>query len=841
MDEGIGSAIHPRNIDLSITITNSLPMKNLVLLGALVVLCSVHLPAQTSPSVEGKSGASVIKRNVIKSWSEVIPADAKADSGVFQVYRYDDKVLYEIPKSKLGREFLLVSRIAKTPQIGYGGEESNSELIRWERKFDKILLRAVTYVNVAADSLPIAKAVHAANFEEVIAAFPIQCYSKDSSAVVIDVSSLFSSDIGILTLSKPLRDQYKITNFSADRSYIEYARSYPTNIEVENVITYSAEAAPQNPTSRTVSLTMHHSMVELPVKPMTPRINDWRVGFFATYKTDYGLDVQRAEKRGYITRWRLEPKDSAAYFRGEVVEPIKPITYYIDPATPEKWRPWLKKGIESWNSAFEKAGFKNAVRVLNPPDSLQDPEFCPEDARYSVIRYFPSPIENAYGPQVHDPRSGEILESDIGWYHNVMNLLKGWYFTQAIADPRAHKVPFPDSLMGELVSTVAAHEFGHTIGFPHNMKASNSYPVDSLRSPTFTKKYGTAPSIMDYARFNYVAQPGDGASLMPKVGPYDDFAVNWGYRVLPNIRKADDETDTLNAWIRAQDSNPMFRYGRQQWQTVDPTAQMEDLGDDAVKASTYGIKNLERAMGYLLDATTEPGKDYDLLEEMYNEILQQWRNEVNHVAENIGGVIGEYKNAGQNGVIFTPVSRERQRQCLRFVQDAAFKTPQMFLSQNVLRRFEASGSIDRIQRVQERLLATVLANDKLLRLIEYSQVDATNYTVQELFDDVQGGLFEELATKSFSADAFRRNLQRVYVQTLIAKMIPPPAPAPGTPPALLAFLPPNVYKTDVRAISRLQLEGLKTKLAKATGADIVNRAHLKDLVRIIEVALDPRS
>lgn len=780
------------------------------------------------------------KKSSIKTFAEVIPAEIKADSGVFHVYRVDEKLYYEIPKKELGKEFLMVTRIAKTPQIGYGGENSNNEVIRWERKYDKIFLRAETFVNVAADSLPIYRAVKASNFEEVIASFPILAYNKDSSNVLIEVTSLFTTDIGILTPSKPTRDQYKITMLSGERSYIDYARSYPTNIEVENVVTFASDGSPQNQSSRTVSFGMHHSMIRLPEKPMTPRLADWRVGFFATYKTDYGLDVPKAEQRGYILRWRLEPKDSAAYFRGELVEPIKPITYYIDPATPEKWRKWIKKGIESWNSAFEKAGFKNAVRCLYPPDSTEDPEFCPEDARYSVIRYFPSPIENAYGPNVHDPRSGEILESDIGWFHNALNLGITWYFTQAAADPLAHKLPFPDSLVGEIISVIAAHEFGHTIGFPHNMKASSSYPVDSLRSASFTKKYGTAPSIMDYARYNYIAQPGDNTYMFPKVGPYDDFAVNWGYRVLPNIKKTEDETPTLNTWILEQDKNPMLRFGMQQWVTVDPTSQMEDLGDDAIKAGSYGLKNIERIMGYLMEGTTENGKNYDQMEEMYAHLLHQWSDEVGHVAENIGGVVGTYKNAGQQGKIYEPVPRERQKQCIAFLAENVFKTPQMLLNEEVLRRIEPSGSTQRLERAQERVLRTVLQSDKLLRLHEYNSNNPANYSVQELLDDVEGAIFSELKTKSFSCDNYRRNLQRYYVSTLIAKLT---APAPNTPaPTGFAaiFAQPNVYKTDIRPIVRTQLENLKAKLSKAAGADALHKAHLKDLVMVIEDALNPK-
>ncbi len=810
----------------------------LLLCMSLCVVSSVN--AQDSKPNGSSPTSTPPKKPAIKPWSEVFTGEVKADTGVFNIYRVDDKVYYEIPVRQYRREFLLVSRISKTPQIGYGGEQVGSAVVLWERKYDKILVRTKSYVNTAADSLPIAKAVRSSNFEEIVAALPIQCYNKDSSAVVVEVTSLFTTDIGLLTIPKSQRDQYKISSLSGDRSYVEYARSYPLNVEVENVLTFNADAAPQNSGTRTVSFSMHHSMVALPEKPMKARISDWRVGFFTVSTTDYGIDNQRAESQSSITRWRLEPKDTAAYFRGEIVEPVKPITYYIDPATPMKWRPWLKKGIETWNSAFEKAGFKNAVRVLPPPDSTEDPEFCPEDVRYSVIRYFPSPIENAYGPHVSDPRTGEILESDIGWYHNVMNLQTGWYFTQAVADPRSHKIPFPDSLMGELIATVAAHEFGHTIGFPHNMKASSSYPVDSLRSPSFTAKYGTAPTIMDYARYNYVAQPGDGASLMPKVGPYDDFAVNWGYRVLPTNLTPEQEQDSLQAWIRVQDTDPMLRFGRQQWMTVDPSAQMEDLGDDAVKSSTLGIANLKRAMGYLIDATTTPGKDYDLLREMYEEVCQQWRREVGHVAENVGGMVGTYKNAGQEGVVYQPVAREKQVRCLNFLHEYVFTTPTFLLDADVLRRIEAYGSTERMQRNQERVLATVMANDKLLRLIETASISGSsneNLGVTELLENLQNGLFADLVANG-SPDVFRRNLQRSFVANLVSKLSAPPPPSGTMSPMLAMFAPPNVYKTDVRALVRAQLESLATKLKKGGGSDIV-KAHKKDLLVVIDDALRP--
>ena len=335
------------------------------------------------------------KDKKIKPYEKVVTKEAVSDSGLFIVHRVDEKYYYEIPNARLGKEILLVSRIAKTPQVGYGGEENNTEVIRWERKYDKILLRTVSYVNVASDSSPISRAVKAANFEEIIRAFPIQAYNKDTSAVVIEVTDMFTSDVGILTPGRSVRQEYKMGGVDKDRSYIEYVKSFPTNVEVENVLTFSAESPSQNSASKTMTFTMHHSMVALPEKPMTPRLADPRVGFFALRQTDYSRPEPEAVGREYILRWRLEPKDTAAFLRGELVEPIKPITYYIDPATPMQWRPWLKKGVEDWNVAFEAAGFKNAVRCIDPPTPKEDPDWSPEDARYSVIRYYPSPIENA--------------------------------------------------------------------------------------------------------------------------------------------------------------------------------------------------------------------------------------------------------------------------------------------------------------------------------------------------------------------------------------------------------------------------------------------------------------
>lgn len=790
--------------------------------------------ASTPPPMPPSDKASSEKDKKIKPYDKVITKEAVSDSGLFIVHRVDEKFYYEIPKSQLGKEILLVSRIAKTPQVGYGGEENNTEVIRWERKYDKILLRTVSYVNVASDSAPISRAVKAANFEEIIRAFPIQAYNKDTSSVVIDVTDMFTSDVGILTPGRSVRQEYKMGGVDKERSYIEYIKSFPTNVEVENVVTFSSESPSQNSASKTMTFTMHHSMVALPEKPMTPRLSDPRVGFFALRQIDYSRPEPEAVSREYILRWRLEPKDTAAFLRGELVEPITPITYYIDPATPMQWRPWLKKGVEDWNPAFEAAGFKNAVRCIDPPTPQEDPDWSPEDARYSVIRYYPSPIENAYGPNIHDPRTGEIIESDIGWFHNIMKLQTGWFFSQAVSDPKSRRIPFSDSLMGELVRFVAAHEFGHTIGMPHNMRASNAYPVDSLRSKTFCAKYGTAPSIMDYARFNYIAQPGDDVDVMPRVGPYDKFATMWGYRPIIGAKTSDEELDSTRRWAQATERDPMLRFGAQQWMIVDPSSQTEDLGDDAIKAGMYGVQNLQRAIGYVFNATYEDGKDFDQLADSYDDILGQWSREMGHVANIPGGVFIDRKVFGSEGSVYTPVPSARQRAAVSFLKDYVFTTPTWLIDERITRLLAPSDVASRLSSMQTRLLRTVISSDKLLRLLDQqARFGDTAYSVDELYADVEGAILTEMQSNK-PTDFYRRALQRTYVQELIDKAAKPTGSADG----FMAMFRPNTYATDVRAISRARLVTLRKRLATIKSSDALTQAHYDDLALQIRQALE---
>lgn len=799
-----------------------------------------------------------------KPYATVITNKAVTRKGMITTHKIEDKYFFEIADTLLGRDILVVNRISKSgadvrAAQGYAGDQIGSAVIRFEKgPNDRIFMRKVSFRTYGPDSTQsMYQSLKNSNIQAIAASFNIAAYSPEKTASVVDMTAYLNSDNEIFYFSSPAaKTRFRLGAQQADRSYILGVRSFPTNVEINVVKTYSQTAAPSpfggapagggGAASGASTIELNSSLVILPKVPMKARYFDPRVGYFAVGYTDFDLNPQGVKDIQLVKRWRLEPKaqDMAKYKRGELVEPKKPIIFYIDPATPKKWIPYLKAGVDDWAKAFEKAGFKNAVMGKEAPTKAQDSTWSLDDARHSAIVYKPSEISNASGPSISDPRSGEIMESHINWFHNVQKLLRDWYFIQTAAvDPNARKMVLSDELMGELIRFVSSHEVGHTLGLRHNYGSSSTVPVENLRNKKWVEENGHTPSIMDYARFNYVAQPEDKISskgLFPRIGDYDNWAIEWGYRYFPDSRSVDSDMKILEKMTLESAKNRRLWFGTET-NPDDPHSQNEDLGDNAMKASEYGIKNLKVILTNLPTWTKEPAEGYDNLANMYGQLTTQFGRYMGHVAKNVGGIYENPKTVDQAGSIYERTPAATQKEAMDFLNKQLFTTPKWLLNQSIFDVINEN-PLEVVGRLQGTTLNRLLSNSTLNKLVAAETIDgASAYKISDLFTDLNGAILTEVKSGS-AIDVYRRNLQKAYIEKLIS--IAKPAPAPSATNALLAR-PSGLTaaQSDVMSVVKGQLRELQSsiKAVSNTQSDSLSKYHLQDLADRIEVALSNKN
>jgi hypothetical protein len=845
-------------------------IKKLTFLSCLLaLLISTDALAQKKPQDKNKPKLDVptsdgkkpeVKKEP-KPYKKVIDSTAITQKGLIDVHKVAEKYLFEISDSLIGKEIMTITRYSKTPAGGgiFGGEEINRQVVRFEKgQNHTIILRSITYViTTPNEDKPITQSVKNSSADPIIGIFDILAYKKDPTgkinmSSVIDMTPTFESDTQIFSLNSISKQMLSIQSFQKDKSFIQFVKSFPINTEIRSTKTFSTTAPqisrtpapkigidfPAGLDAGVVTMEINTSFILLPENPMRKRAFDKRVGYFANGYDVFEEDSQKSDTEIFAVRWRLEPKnqeDAEKQKRGELIEPKKPIVYYLDPATPDKWKPFIKQGINDWQEAFEFAGWKNAIRGEYWPEN--DPTMSLEDARFSVLRYFAAEIQNAYGPNVHDPRTGEIMESHIGWYHNIMSLLRDWYLIQTAAvDPQARNKKFDDKLMGELIRFVAAHEVGHTLGLRHNMGASNATPVEMLRNAEFQKKNGHTSSIMDYARFNYVAQPEDNVKdLFPRIGDYDKWAIKWGYSYFNGAKDDKEEKALLNEMTKDAYKNRRLWFGTET-NPFDPRYQTEDLGDNAMKASNYGIKNLKRILPNLIEWSKESGEDYEELNGLYNSLTGQFRRYMGHVTKNVGGIYETPKTYDMVGNIYEVVPSAIQNEAITFLNEQLFKTPKWLLDQNILAKIKPENGVEAIKSIQDGTLSSLLSGDRLVRLLETSTQQKNNYSVDELISDVRLGIFSEIRTNT-SIDIFRRNLQKLFVSKLIETMSTDKNNTTSFNGRRIVLV-----DTDIPSIARGQLNELKNqlKIAAVSAPDRLTKFHLNDLVARIENAMKPK-
>lgn len=787
-----------------------------------------------------------------KPFNQIVTKGAKKSSGLFTSYKVDDKYYFEIPDSLLGRDLLVVNRIAKaaadkrTMMLGYAGDEINENVIRFERKENKIYLKTISYSERATDTLGMYKSVLNSNIQPISASFDVKSYREDSikrmKNPVIDMTDFLNGDNSVFFFDSGIKKMLSLGGLFPDRSYIDTIKSYPMNVEIRTVKTYSqTPSGPQYPTPEPLTYELNSSIVLLPKVPMKPRYKDERVGYFATSYTDFDANPQGVKDISMITRWRLEPKDEDVekYKRGELVEPKKPIVIYIDPATPKKWVPYLKAGVNDWQKAFEQAGFKNAIYAVevDPKDST----WSVDDARHSAIVYKPSDIANASGPNVHDPRSGEIIETHINWYHNVMELLHDWYFVQAGAiDPKARKAEFDDELMGQLIRFVSSHEVGHTLGLRHNFGSSSTVPVEKLRDKAWVEANGHTPSIMDYARFNYVAQPEDNiseAGIFPRIGIYDKWAIEWGYKWMPQFKTAKDEVPTLDKMIVEKlTKDKRYTFGTET-DRDDPRNQSEDLGDNSMKASEYGIKNLKRIVPNILAWTYRPDEDLSMAKDMYAQVAQQYSRYMGHVTKNVAGIYTTPRKVEENLPISEYIPAARQREAMAFLSKQLFTTPTWLINQDLINRANVDPVVT-ISKIQSQVLSRLQSEETIAKLMAFQNQDGTKaYTIFDLYADLDKAVWSELATGA-EIDIYHRKIQKAYIDNL-KDLIRNNDDGSQSRVNFMFRGQPIRTSDDASTVARAQLSKLRVKIKQALPASKgLNRYHLQDCLAQISDILD---
>ncbi|WP_207423282.1 zinc-dependent metalloprotease [Desertivirga brevis] len=772
----------------------------------------------------------------MRPYKEVINDQAKTDKGLFKVHNVQDRYFMEIPDSLLGRDILVVNRISKgaagvrASMMGYAGDQIGDNVIRFEKgPQNKLFLKSISFNERSADTTGMYKSVLNSSVQPIVASFDIRTWAEDTvsrqKSYVIDIQDYLNGDNDVFFFNPWVKNMLSITSLLNDRSYIQQIRSFPANIEIRTVKTFlknnqSFPGMPPLPPSP-VTFELNSSMVLLPRVPMKARYFDPRIGYFSTGYVDFDANPHGVKQVAMITRFKLEPKleDVEKYKRGELVEPAKPIVFYIDPATPRKWVPYLVQGVKDWQVAFEKAGFKNAIMAKEPP---KDPNWSIDDASHNAIVYKPSDVPNASGPHVHDPRSGEIIETHINWYHSIMTLVRNWYMVQTAAvDPGARKLNFDDELVGQLIRSVASHEVGHTLGLRHNFGSSSTVPVDSLRNNAWLDAHGHTPSIMDYARFNYVAQPSDKVSrknLFARIGDYDIWAIEWGYRWMPEYKSAAEEVAPLNKMIVERLSKNKRLWFGTEYDADDPRCQNEDLGNNSVLASQYGIKNLKRLIPNILNWTRQPNEGYENSAMIYKETINQFGQYVRHISRNVGGTYNTPKTVEEKGKVYEQVPYSRQKEAIAFLNTNLFNTPVWLINKDLI-SLAGVDPISSIKNLQTQALGQLLSLRTLSKLTSAEALYGREvYTTAELFKDLRAGIWTELGRNS-EIDLYRRNLQKSYIESLF-KIIVPAGPAGG----------PDASTTDVSSIVRAHLVDLQKQISSAS---YLNRGsskyHLQDL------------